>query len=303
MKSRLFVASADIERETGFGRDQLRKWRQRFQFPPLEFTAEGKPGYSVNTVNQLRLVKRLLDGGFRPGYVVGKTLEELERLHVAVSLSVPGGFADESTSELIEQLKKADSAGFLKLLVKKRAKKTLLQFSRSVVAPLLKGLGDAWARGDVEIHHEHFFSFCIERYFHAQILRLKPKRGAPKILMALPPGEHHFLGLLMIEAVFAEQGAMTVSLGSDIPLNELERAATSHNVDAVALSFSAAYPARDILPTLKHLRRLLPRRIPIWAGGATLAGIKNRPTGVSLFPELDGVVAALNDMVDQMSVR
>ncbi|MEI8299220.1 MAG: MerR family transcriptional regulator [Pseudomonadota bacterium] len=85
MKSRAFIASADIARETGFGRDQLRKWRQRFQFPPLEFTAEGKPGYSVNTVNQLRLVKRLLEGGFRPGYVVGKTLEELERLHVAVS--------------------------------------------------------------------------------------------------------------------------------------------------------------------------------------------------------------------------
>ena len=77
---RLFVSFSEIERETGFGKDQLRKWRQRFGFPPVESVAGGKAAYSRQTVDQLLLIKRLLEAGFRPGQVVDKTVPELEKL-------------------------------------------------------------------------------------------------------------------------------------------------------------------------------------------------------------------------------
>ena len=104
------------------------------------------------------------------------------------------------------------------------------------------------------------------------------------------------LGLLMIEAVLAEQGARTINIGADIPLNNVKLAAISCKADVVALSFSFAYPARDVVPTLLHLRRLLPLQIQIWAGGAGLSGIRKHPKGVRIISDIEEAVAALNDL-------
>ena len=101
------------------------------------------------------------------------------------------------------------------------------------------------------------------------------------------------IGLLMAEAVIAERGARTISIGADIPLSNLTLAAISCKAEVVALSFSFAYPAREVVPTLRHLRRLLPSPIQIWAGGSGLAGIRKPPKGVRIFSQFNEVVDAL----------
>ena len=297
MSTNASISPSEIERETGFGKGQLRKWRQRYGFPLLESMVYGNSAYSRQTVDQLLLIKRLLEAGFRPGHVVGMTTLELEKLALELVLSVPVVCRDESTQVFIEQLKRADLAVFLLLLAERRAKGTLADFVRYTVAPLLIKVGDAWMRNEIEIHHEHLCTCCIERYLQGEILKLKPKYGLPRVLFALPPGEHHLIGLLMAEAAIAEWGASTISIGSDIPLSNLKLAAISCKADMVALSFSAFYPAHKVVPTLRHLRHLLPSQIQIWAGGSGLAGLRMHPKGVRIFSEFNGVVAALNEAV------
>jgi hypothetical protein len=68
-------------------------------------------------------------------------------------------------------------------------------------------------------------------------------------------------------------------------------------VDVVALSFSVFYPARKVVPSLQHLRHVLPSQIQIWAGGGGLAGLRKHPKGVRIFLEFNGAVAALNEAV------
>lgn len=297
MRTRPFVSVSEIERETGFGKDQLRKWRQRFGFPPAEGAAGDKAVYSPKTVDQLLLIKRLLEAGFRPGQVVGKTVQELEKLKLDLGLTVPVECLDESTQALIEQLKRTDLTGFSALLAQRRAGGTLLEFVRDTVTPLMIGVGEACHRDEIDIHHEHICTSCVERLLHAEILKLQPKKRLPSVVVfALAPGEHHLLGLLMIEAALAEQGAKTINIGSDIPLNNLKLAAISCKADVLALSFSFAYPARDVLPTLLHLRRLLPPQMQIWAGGAGVAGIRKQPKGVRISSDFGEAVAALKEL-------
>jgi DNA-binding transcriptional MerR regulator len=297
MRTRPLVSVSEIERETGFGKDQLRKWRQRFGFPPAEGAAGDKAVYSPKTVDQLLLIKRLLEAGFRPGQVVGKTVQELEKLKLDLGLTVPVECLDESTQALIEQLKRTDLTGFSALLAQRRAGGTLLEFVRDTVTPLMIGVGEAWRRDEIDIHHEHICTSCVERLLHAEILKLQPKKRLPSVVVfALAPGEHHLLGLLMIEAALAEQGAKTINIGSDIPLNNLKLAAISCKADVLALSFSFAYPARDVLPTLLHLRRLLPPQMQIWAGGAGVAGIRKQPKGVRISSDFGEAVAALKEL-------
>ncbi|MCE2865183.1 MAG: cobalamin B12-binding domain-containing protein [Cryomorphaceae bacterium] len=295
MQSSTYFLPSEIERETGFGKEQLRKWRQRFGFPPKESNVDGKIAYSGQTVEQLHLIRRLLEAGFRPAQVVGKTVLELEKLKLELGLNALVYAPDESIVSLIEYIKLNDLKGFLSLLIKKRGKQIMLDFVQNTIAPLMIGIGEAWRRDEIDIHHEHLCSAHIERYLHAEILRLRPREGLPVILLALPPGEHHLLGLLMAEAVLAEEGATTINIGSGIPLNNLKLAAITCKADVVALSFSFAHPSKDILPTILHFRRLLPPEIQIWVGGAGISVIRKKPKGVDFFYDFKDVVFALNN--------
>jgi methanogenic corrinoid protein MtbC1 len=295
MLNSTFFLPSEIERETGFGKEQLRKWRQRFGFPPKESNDDGKIAYSGNTVEQLHLIKRLLEAGFRPAQVVGKTVLELEKLKIELGLNAVVLAPDESILTLIEHIKLNDLKGFLSLLIKKRGKQIMLDFVQNTIAPLMIGIGEAWRRDEIDIHHEHLCTAHIERYLHAEILRLRPRDGLPVILLALPPGEHHLLGLLMAEAVLAEEGANTINIGSGIPLNNLKLAAMSCKADVVALSFSFAHPSKEILPTILHFRRLLPPEIQIWVGGAGISVIRKKPKGVDFFYDFKDAVFALNN--------
>ncbi len=295
MLSNTFFLPSEIERETGFGKEQLRKWRQRFGFPPKESNVDGKIAYSGQTVEQLHLIRRLLEAGFRPAQVVGKTVLELEKLKLELGLNAVVYAPDESIITLIEYIKLNDLKGFSSLLIKKRGKQTMLDFVQNTITPLMIGIGDAWRRDEIDIHHEHLCSARVERYLHAEILRLRPRDGLPVILLALPPGEHHLLGLLMAEAVLAEEGAIAINIGSGIPLNNLKLAAMSCKADVVALSFSFAHPSKDILPTILHFRRLLPPEIQIWVGGAGISVIRKKPKGVDFFYDFKDAVFALHN--------
>ena len=56
---------------------------------------------------------------------------------------------------------------------------------------------------------------------------------------------------------FALEGAECIPLGTQMPLLEISRAAEAHAADVVALSFSVAFPQRQIGGLVSHLRQTL----------------------------------------------
>jgi len=297
------VSSSNIEFETGFSSDLLRKWRQRYGFPPQEVLVNGKAAYSRETVRRLLLIKRLLENGLMPAQVVSRSLLELDRLQQAITNEFPNSSSNESIKKLIERLSQMDQEGFLALLVKARSTGTLTEFVTNTVGPLLVSIGVAWSKGEIDIYHEHLCSSIVERYLHAELLLYKPKGHFPIILFATPPEEHHALGLLMAEVVFAEQGAKTINLGSNIPLNEMKLAAISSQANIVALSFSHCMPTRRIKPILTHLRHILPTNVEIWVGGSG-AKIKKRPqVGVRIFSGFEDAIVAIQEFAKLNRVK
>ena len=297
MLKNAFVLQSEIELITGFGVGQLRKWRQRFGFPPAQYGENGGAIYSSETVDRLLVIKRLLEAGLRPGQVVSKTAAENLKKTSDLNLFKPDVARSESTNAFINLLKRSDSEAFAALLRKLRAKRTMLDFVQHTITPLMVGIGDAWLSDEINVYHEHLCSAMIERYLIAQTLKSKPQNAFPVFLFALPPGERHQLGLLMVEAVMAEAGAYIVNVGTDIPLNSLKLAAVECKADVVVLTFSFSYPLRDVVPTLAHLRRLLPPKMLLWAGGAGLSAVRRAPAGVRIVTDFDEAIAALGDLV------
>jgi len=71
---------SQVERDTGLSKDTLRIWERRYGFPNPGRDAHGERQYDASQLQRLRLIKRLIDSGKRPGKLVGRPLAELSKL-------------------------------------------------------------------------------------------------------------------------------------------------------------------------------------------------------------------------------
>ena len=101
MKKAEVVLQSQIEHKTGLSIGQLRKWRQRYGFPPVEKGSTGGAIYSIETVEILVMIKRLIEDGYRPGEIISKSLDELKKLIVDIKYNQPIFERSESIKLLI----------------------------------------------------------------------------------------------------------------------------------------------------------------------------------------------------------
>ena len=146
---------------------------------------------------------------------------------------------------------------YLQAMQQRLARQGLQQFVQDTVAPLADEIGLAWEQGRLQVFEEHLFTELTERVLRNAISSV-PGGHAPRVLLTSLPNEQHAMGLLMVEALLSLEGARCISLGTQMPLLEIVRAAAAHRADIVALSFSAAFPARQVPNLLRQLREALP---------------------------------------------
>ena len=286
---------AAVERDTGLGKDTLRVWERRYGFPTPERDRFGERVYPREQVEKLRLLKRLIDGGQRPGKIVQCSLAELlARIRTDDIKGAPSSL-DPAVATKIDLLRTHRVDELRGELAQALARAGLQRFIIEIVGPLNVAVGEAWMRGGVQIFEEHLYSECMQMILRGAIAGLPRVQGGPCVLMSTFPHETHGLGLLMAEALFVLEGADCVPLGVSTPVLEIARAARAHGADIVALSFSLASPPAPTIAGLRALRELLPESTEIWAGGASVALGRLTPHEVLVLRELSAIGAALAD--------
>jgi methylmalonyl-CoA mutase cobalamin-binding subunit len=99
----------------------------------------------------------------------------------------------------------------------------------------------------------------------------------------------------MAEALFSLEGARCISLGVQTPIWDIVLAATTQQVDVVALSFSSSVNPNQVIDGLAELRAKLPPGIEVWAGGSCPALHRRPPKDVLVLRKLDQIGPALAD--------
>ncbi|SAL26158.1 MerR family transcriptional regulator [Caballeronia peredens] len=262
-----------IAQEIGLTKDTLRVWERRYGFPEPMRSPGGERLYPQEQVSKLRLVKRLLDAGHRPSKVLGQSIEVLQQL--AESSGIGQDAPDVELDRLISLLRASSFEEFRFELLKRATRDGLERFVLDVAAPLAARVGNAWAAGTLQVYHEHLFSEALQTTLRT-LMRplsdaLRGRGGRPRVLLTTLSGEGHGLGILMAEAMFTLSECECVQLGLQTPLHDIVDAVAAHNVDIVALSFTAVLPAQSIANGLADLRGLLPPHVRVWVGGSSPA--------------------------------
>jgi len=69
-----------VEKETGISKYLLRMWERRYSFPRPERDLKGERVYSPLDIEKLKLVKSLMEEGYRPSKIINQNLEDLKTL-------------------------------------------------------------------------------------------------------------------------------------------------------------------------------------------------------------------------------
>jgi methanogenic corrinoid protein MtbC1 len=287
-----------VEREVGLSKDVLRVWERRYGFPRPVRDGRGDRLYTPEQVARLRLVKRLMDAGHRPGRLLALSLDALQELAqgpaaAAAAQPAPGSDAPRAApgDELLALVCRHDAAGLSRALQQRLAQLGLANFVQDVIAPLATRVGLEWARGSIEVYEEHLFTEAAVRVLRQAIAAVPPGQG-PTVLLTTVPNEPHGLGLLMVESLLALEGARSINLGPQLPAQEIVRAAEAYRADIVGLSFSASFNPRRIPEVLQQLRAALDPAVQLWAGGEAMRRVPAME-GVRPLVSLEEAVNAL----------
>ena len=298
-RAALTLSIAAVERDTGLSKDTLRVWERRYGFPMPIRDGGAERAYPLDQVERLRLIKRLLDAGHRPGRVVALSHADLQRLADStpdpVTPQAEPAWDDAAVQDYLVLLRSHDLVALRRQLLLDLTRVGVPGFLRDLIAPLNRAIGEAWLRGQLQVHEEHAYTELLQGLLRQSVAALPPAApgAGPRVLLSTLPGEPHGLGLLMVEASLACEGAVCISLGVQTPVWDLVLASDAYRCDVVALGFTGCANPNQTVEALQELRSKLPERVEIWVGGHAPVLQRRRIDGVEPFDDLAELPDAL----------
>ncbi len=261
MSERAQLRIGELARRTGVATELLRAWERRYGLLAPLRTEAGYRLYSADDVSRVRRMLELLAAGLSAAEAARETLAE----PAAAGGDVAPQSASAALREAMEQLDDAAAHTAFDRLLADYSVDSVLE---GVVLPLLRELGDGWARGEVSIAQEHFASNVLR----GRLLGLARgwDRGAgPRAVLACPPGERHDLGLIIFGLALREHGWRITFLGADTPSDTLVE--TVRRIGPEALVLAVADRAR--LGSVAEAVATLAGATTVWVGGAGAAQV------------------------------
>ncbi len=285
-----------VTRRTGIGEHTLRAWERKFGFPSPIRLDSGHRRYPVEQVQRLLLVDRALNAGYRAGDVVPLATTDLEALLRscgALDTGVPSGITPEIIETTLETSRRFDRDALAAALARDSSLLGVGPFLRERVEPLLREVGESWARGELEIRHEHFFSEVLEDHLRALRAPLEASGSGRPVVLATLPDELHGLGLQIVGLAVAAAGRRVRVLGPHLPVEEIILAADVLDAAAVGLSVSIFGADSQTTAEIVKLRNGLRTETRLWIGGAGAAHLEELPDRVDVLSSLDDLESAL----------
>jgi DNA-binding transcriptional MerR regulator/methylmalonyl-CoA mutase cobalamin-binding subunit len=283
---------------TGVPVATLRAWERRYGVVSPARTDAGYRLYDERAVQALRAMAALVSAGWSPRQAAEQVAEQVAR--------ADGGSADgtltftrSSVDQLeLEALSRAAAAHDLVAAELALDEAFAVDALEIVVdgwlMPALHVLGTEWHEGRVDVAGEHLVSAAVHRRLGAALDAAGRVDDAPRVLVGLPHGVRHELGILAFAVLLRRTGVDVVYLGADLPAQSWVEAVRRHRPDAVVLAAPMGVDVAANQETVAAVHALDPM-VPIHVGGSAQAEIGGpaRLLGHSLHAAAEELSAAV----------
>ncbi|MDH5761762.1 MAG: MerR family transcriptional regulator [Nitrospinota bacterium] len=306
-QSENLITIGELSRRTGITTHTLRIWEKRYDSPKAVRLPSGHRRYLPQEIERLRAVARVIKLGFRPGKVVGGTLEELHSLmgfESNRSSKVPPSTEPDlqqrrhefNIDQWLDWIADFDEENLNIEFHREWGSLGPLSFITHLASPLITRIGGKWECGEFTVAHEHFATEILSTFLGDRWRRMNERKPGKTAILTTLPEENHILGLQMCAVVLSVTDWKVVSLGRNMPEEDIAAAVKQCNASLLCVSVSEWYGASRAKPILFRLRKEIGQKTKVVVGGG---GAPENLAGVDVINDFNNFYQWLNDSANK----
>jgi MerR family transcriptional regulator, light-induced transcriptional regulator len=211
----------DLENLSGIKAHTLRIWEQRYSFLKPERTDTNIRYYSNDELKKILNVALLNKYGYKISHI--DKMNEGEIKEKILSLNQMEAQQERIVNELIQCMVDIDIDKLETILDKyisaRGIEKTIIQ----IIFPFMEKIGILWLTNHINPAQEHLITNIIRQKLIVGIDGIVPALKVNKsVLLFLPEGEYHELGLLFMNYLLKSRGVNTIYLGCNVPIRDID---------------------------------------------------------------------------------
>ena len=248
----------EVSRLLGVPAPTLRAWELRYGIPVAPRSAGGHRRYSVEALQQVRLMRDEIARGRRAG----------EAAREVLALMAASGPARDLVDALLAASEQMEPSAVVAALDRAIEELGTPAAMDEVLMPAMRQVGQWWETGRCDVAQEHLTSETARGWLsRLAAFAPPPVRGNP-VVLACGPRDLHTLGLEALAVLLAYDGWSCRVLGARTPADTLVTAARATSAAAVVVVSHLSVGRR---PAVEAIRAVADSGIAVfYAGNAFL---------------------------------
>jgi len=285
----------DLENLSGIKAHTIRIWEQRYAFLKPQRTQTNIRYYSNEELKVILNIALLNKYGFKISHI--DKMDNGDLLEKILSLNQLQAQYERTVNEMIGYMADLDMDAFESVLSNYIASRGIEKTITQIIFPFLEKIGILWITNHINPAQEHLVTNIIRQKLIVGIESIGTHLVVNKnILMFLPEGEHHELGLLFIYYLLKSRGARVWYLGANVPMKDLDFVIKAKKPDLIFTHLTALANNFNFDKFLTRLEMVTPNTPVILSGQVTSNYKKKTPGNVELkksLPEVMEFIAGL----------
>ncbi len=249
----------ELERLSGIKAHTLRIWEKRYNLFEPDRTDTNIRYYSDTDLKKLLNVSILSNSGIKISKIVA--MNDVELKQTIAKIEDAAVLKQKRVDDLIVPMIEYDEETFDQLfndyINEIGVEKTFID----VIYPFLEKIGILWLTDDVEPAQEHFTSHLIRQKLSKVIEDLPVvKEADDSVILFLPEGEYHELGLLFFAYMYKKRGIKVYYFGQSIPISEVQSVSKSIQPSWI-LTYAVVKPKNGLQKLLNELGKCTAQKV------------------------------------------
>jgi len=210
----------DLESLSGIKAHTIRIWEQRYSFLKPQRTETNIRYYSNNELKTILNIALLNKYGFKISHIDKMNPEEISQK--LISLTDSQAQQERQVNQLIGQMVDLDMLAFEQTLDNHIRNKGIERTINTLIFPFLERIGILWLTDHINPAQEHLVTNIIRQKLIVGIESARAVISSPRsVLLFLPEGEYHELGLLYMYYIMKSRGVQVIYLGANVPIKDV----------------------------------------------------------------------------------
>ena len=286
----------DLENLSGIKAHTIRIWEQRYNFLKPSRSDTNIRYYSNNELKKILNIALLNKYGYKISHI--DKMDEADVCEKILSLTQAEAQMERIINDLIQCMVELNTEKLESILDEHIRTSGIERTITQIIFPYTEKIGILWLTNHINPAQEHFVSNIIRQKMIVGIEGISTSLKVNKtVLLFLPEGEYHELGMLFMYYLLKSRGISTIYLGANVPLNDVEYVVNLKKPDYVYSHLTAMGHNFNFDKFINSINKKFNGTSIILSGSLTRTYEKKIPSHINFkksFPEVMDFVTELN---------